>query len=66
MVEKYTLLRKHLLHRDEQLKIVAMKAVFQETQITELHQFIQENLEPAMNMMEIRDQIQQKSVYKNP
>lgn len=66
MVEKYTQLRKHLLHRDEQLKIVAMKTIFQETQISELHQFIQENLEPAMNMMEIRDKIQQKAVYQNP
>lgn len=48
MVEMYTFLRKNLIKRDEQLMMAARRNVFQESVISELRQFIDENIEPAL------------------
>lgn len=52
MLEKYTQLRRHLIERDDQLKMAAARTIIQESIIMELRQFIEEHLDPAMRVME--------------
>lgn len=52
MVEMYTFLRKNLIKRDEQLMMAARRNVFQESVISELRQFIDENIEPALQLID--------------
>ena len=52
MVEMYTFLRKNLIKRDEQLMMAARRNVFQEQVISELRQFIDENIEPALQLID--------------
>ena len=66
MIEKYTFLRRQLVQRDEQLRRAAMKSINNESIIMELRQFIEENLEPAMLIIEQQDKHKQRSKYINP
>lgn len=64
MIERYTYLRKNLILRDEQLTMAARRNVFQEQTISELRQFIEENIEPALEIIEEINKNNMKYKYK--